>query len=53
VNSPDMVTTGDALELTFRGNRTLGVVVADGPAGAAAKPAPIKKPATPEQGSLF
>ncbi len=52
VTTPDMVATGDALELTFKGGKTLDVTV--GQAAASSRPAAAtKKPATPDQGSLF
>ncbi len=50
VTAPDMAAVGDGLELTFKSGKldvTVGGV-ADG-----AKPAATKKPARPEQGSLF
>ncbi len=49
VTSPDGVATGDALELTFKGGRTLDVTAGS---GGAEKP-PMKKPSGPAQGSLF
>jgi exodeoxyribonuclease VII large subunit len=56
VTSPDMAAAGDALELTFKGQRKLDVTVGEGVATASATkpaPTPIKKTATPDQGSLF
>ncbi|ESQ77995.1 exodeoxyribonuclease VII large subunit [Asticcacaulis sp. YBE204] len=57
ITSPDGVQTGDALELTFKGNRTLDVVAADGIAPPKPVAAPASKPRAatkpPEQGSLF
>jgi len=59
VTAPDMVTAGEGLELTFKGG-TLDVTVGEGAARPepvaqppAAKPAPMKKASSPEQGSLF
>lgn len=53
VTTPDMVSAGEGLELTFKGDRKLEVTVGEG-APPAPKPA-IKKPAglPPQQGSLF
>lgn len=53
VTTPDMVSAGEGLELTFKGNRKLEVTVGEG-----APPAPklaVKKPGglPPQQGSLF
>ncbi len=50
VTSPDGVTDGEILELTFKGNQKLDVT-----AGHSATPKPVAapKPAKPEQGSLF
>lgn len=56
VTSPDSVNVGEALTLTFKGDRTLGVVASDGTAAPTApKPAQKPRPAStkPEQGSLF
>ena len=57
VTSPDMAAAGEALELTFKGQRKLEVTVGKGTAGDTpqAKPAAasIKKQAPPDQGSLF
>ncbi|MDC7684946.1 exodeoxyribonuclease VII large subunit [Asticcacaulis sp. BYS171W] len=57
ITSPDGVNAGDALELTFKGNRTLDVVATDGTAPpkptAAPAPKPRVTPRLPEQGSLF
>ncbi|MFT3997669.1 MAG: exodeoxyribonuclease VII large subunit [Asticcacaulis sp.] len=58
ITTPDEVAAGEALTLTFKGNRTLGVVAGEGtpPPVTAPKPAPRPKspPAPkPEQGSLF
>lgn len=57
VTSPDGVTAGEALTLTFKGERTLGVVATDGAPVPPAAPKPTPKPKTvaprPEQGSLF
>ena len=55
---PDMVATGDALEPTFKGGETLDVTVGGSGKRAASsrrevRPAATKKPATPDQGSLF
>lgn len=55
VTSPDGVSAGDALTLTFKGERTLGVVASDGTSAPPSKPTPKPRPAPPkpEQGSLF
>ncbi len=53
VTAPDMVSAGEGLELTFKGNRKLDVTVGEG-ATPAPKPA-VRKPGVtpPQQGSLF
>jgi exodeoxyribonuclease VII large subunit len=53
VTAPDMVSAGEGLELTFKGDRKLDVTVGEG-APPAPRPA-AKKPAgpPPQQGSLF
>ena len=51
VTGPDMAAVGEVLDLTFKGERKLEVTVGGTPA--APKSAPLKKPPTPQQGSLF
>jgi exodeoxyribonuclease VII large subunit len=53
VTAPDMVSAGEGLELTFKGNRKLDVTVGEG-APPVPKPA-VRKPGVtpPQQGSLF
>ena len=56
VTSPDMAAAGELLELTFKGKRTLDVVVGDAPMPPPAPKASAasgKKPASPDQGTLF
>jgi exodeoxyribonuclease VII large subunit len=53
VTSPDGVGAGEGLVLTFKGDRKLDVVAGTSGAPPAAKPAPAKKPPSPQQGSLF
>ncbi len=61
VTSPDMVASGEGLELTFKGGRTLDVVAGTTPQPSSAAPTPqavapkpaAKKTVTPEQGNLF
>ena len=55
ITSPDGVAAGDALELTFKGERKLEVIAGSGGTPVAPKAAPAKKAVTapPQQGSLF
>jgi len=55
ITSPDGVAAGDALELTFKGDRKLEAIAGAGGTPPAPKPAPVKKASgtPPQQGSLF